>query len=40
MKFRPFDLPNNVHEFKLPEIDKPSINIHKFTEELKKVVAE
>lgn len=32
MKFRPFDLPNNIHEFKLPEIDKPSINVNKLTE--------
>lgn len=36
MKLKPFDMPNNVHEFKLPEISKPAIDSKQLAEELSK----
>jgi ubiquitin-protein ligase len=36
MKLRPIDMPNNVHEFKLPDIGKPAIDVKNLAEQLHK----
>lgn len=36
MKLRPFDMPNNVHAFKLPDIDRPAIDVRNLADQLQK----